>query len=110
VSGFKRGSELYGGFASRLEEPSIKESLAENGLVVVEGMNDVIRLDELGICSVGILATRRPSNKSKCWPNSQIKSPKADCRSSPIKTPVSKTFFGHSINANYRYPSHFRQD
>lgn len=58
VSGFKRGAELYGGQASRLEEPHVKESLEQNGLVVVEGMNDVIRLDELGICAVGICSNK----------------------------------------------------
>ncbi len=39
---------------SRSEEPQLQESLKQNGLVVVEGMNDVIRLDELGICAVGL--------------------------------------------------------
>ena len=58
VSGFKRGAELYGGHASRLDEPCIIESLQSNGLVVVEGMNDVIRLDELGICAVGICSNK----------------------------------------------------
>jgi 5S rRNA maturation endonuclease (ribonuclease M5) len=58
VSGFKRGAELYGGQASRLEEPYVKESLEQNGLVVVEGMNDVIRLDELGVCAVGICSNK----------------------------------------------------
>ena len=58
VTGFKRGAELYGGHASRLDEPHVKESLEKNGLVVVEGMNDVIRLDELGICAVGLCSNR----------------------------------------------------
>lgn len=58
VSGFKRGAELYGGFASRLDEPHIRESLKQNGLVIVEGMNDVIRLDELGVCAVGLCSNR----------------------------------------------------
>ena len=58
VSGFKRGAELYGGFASRLDEPQVMESLEQNGLVVVEGMNDVIRLDELGVCAVGLCSNR----------------------------------------------------
>ena len=58
VSGFKRGAELYGGFADRLNEPQLKESLEAYGLVVVEGMNDVIRLDELGICAVGLCSNR----------------------------------------------------
>jgi DNA primase len=58
VSGFHRGAELYGGHASRLEEPHVKESLEKNGLVVVEGMNDVIRLDELGVCAVGVCSNK----------------------------------------------------
>ena len=58
VSGFMRGAELYGGYELRLEEPHIKESLTKNGLVVVEGMNDVIRLDELGVCAVGLCSNR----------------------------------------------------
>lgn len=58
VSGFHRGAELYGGFASRLQEPHIQESLEKHGLVVVEGMNDVIRLDELSICAVGLCSNR----------------------------------------------------
>jgi 5S rRNA maturation endonuclease (ribonuclease M5) len=58
VSGFHRGSELYGGFASRLDEPAVQESLAKYGLVIVEGMNDVIRMDELGVCAVGICSNR----------------------------------------------------
>lgn len=58
VAGFKRGAELFGGFASRLEEPQLRESLQKNGLVVVEGMNDVIRLDELGVCGVGLCSNR----------------------------------------------------
>jgi 5S rRNA maturation endonuclease (ribonuclease M5) len=58
VAGYHRGLELYGSMVSRLEEPQLRESLAQNGLVVVEGMNDVIRLDELGICAVGICSNR----------------------------------------------------
>jgi 5S rRNA maturation endonuclease (ribonuclease M5) len=58
VSGFHRGSELYGGQASRLEEDYIKESLAKYGLVIVEGMNDVIRMDELGVAAVGICSNK----------------------------------------------------
>lgn len=58
VSGFKRGAELYGGFASRLEESHVKESLRKHGLVVVEGMNDVMRLDEFGVCAVGLCSNR----------------------------------------------------
>lgn len=58
VAGFKRGAELYGGFTSRLDEVKMRASLETNGLVVVEGMNDVIRLDDLGICAVGLCSNR----------------------------------------------------
>lgn len=58
VTGFHRGIELYGAMSSRLEETDLVQSLDTHGLVVVEGMNDVIRLDALGICAVGICSNR----------------------------------------------------
>lgn len=58
VVGYKRGAELYGGHISRLEEPAIKESLEQHGLVVVEGMNNVIRLDALGVCAIGVCSNK----------------------------------------------------
>ncbi len=58
VSGYKRGVELYGGHISRLEEPAMKKSLEQHGLVVVEGMNNVIRLDALGVCAVGVCSNK----------------------------------------------------
>lgn len=54
VAGYHRGLELYGGMVSRLDEPLVIESLANHGLVVVEGMTDVIRLSGLGVCAVGL--------------------------------------------------------
>lgn len=54
VKGFQRGLELYGGHASRLNEQHVKQSLAKRGLLVVEGMNEVLRMDSLGICAVGL--------------------------------------------------------
>lgn len=54
VSGYHRGLELYGGHATRLQEPWVKESLNRYGLVIVEGMNDVMRLDELQVAAVGL--------------------------------------------------------
>jgi 5S rRNA maturation endonuclease (ribonuclease M5) len=53
VSGYHRSLELYGGHATRLQEPWVKESLNRYGLVIVEGMNDVMRLDELQV-AVGL--------------------------------------------------------
>jgi 5S rRNA maturation endonuclease (ribonuclease M5) len=54
VSGYHRGLELYSGHATRLQEPWVKESLNRYGLVIVEGMNDVMRLDELQVAAVGL--------------------------------------------------------
>ena len=65
VAGFHRGAELYGGWASRLDEPRVLESLKNYGLVVVEGMNDVIRLDEAGICSVGLCSNKATDQQVK---------------------------------------------
>ena len=56
--GFHRGLELFGQQASRLQEPGYRESIARYGLIVVEGFNDVIGLDNLGIPAVGILSNR----------------------------------------------------
>ena len=56
--GFARGQELYGQQAGRLNEPGYREFLAKHGLIVVEGFNDVIGLDNLGVPSLGILSNR----------------------------------------------------
>jgi len=58
VSGYHRGVELFGQPAARLTEPVIHQSLQELGLVVVEGANDVMRLDALGIGAVGLCSNR----------------------------------------------------
>jgi 5S rRNA maturation endonuclease (ribonuclease M5) len=58
VKGFHRGLELYGQHASRLKDRQIKESLAKHGLVIVEGPNDVMRLDCLGVAAVGLCSNR----------------------------------------------------
>ena len=58
VSGFDKGQELYGGYSSRLNEPYVCESLNKYGLVVVEGMNDVIRLEDLGVAAVALTSNR----------------------------------------------------
>ncbi|WP_146510904.1 toprim domain-containing protein [Thalassoglobus neptunius] len=54
VQGFHKGLELYGGHAGRLEEPYVRESLAKRGLVVAEGMNEVLRMETLGVAAVGL--------------------------------------------------------
>jgi hypothetical protein len=57
VKGFHRGLELFGQQWSRLKEPGFGEALKELGLVVVEGPNDVIRLDTLGAPAVALCST-----------------------------------------------------
>lgn len=56
--GFHRGLELYGQQASRLQEPGYREFVAAHGLIVVEGFNDVIGLDNLGVPALGIMSNR----------------------------------------------------
>ena len=56
--GFHRGQELFGQQASRLKEPGYREFIAEHGLVIVEGFNDVIGLDNLGVPALGIMSNR----------------------------------------------------
>jgi len=54
VQGFHKGLELYGGHAGRLQEEYVCESLAKRGLVVAEGMNEVLRMETLGVAAVGL--------------------------------------------------------
>ncbi len=56
--GFHRGQELFGQHSSRLREPGYREAIAKNGIIVVEGYNDVINLDNLGIPAVAICSNR----------------------------------------------------
>ena len=56
--GVHRGLELFGQQASRLKEPGYRESIARHGIIVVEGFNDVISLDNLGIPAVAIMSNR----------------------------------------------------
>lgn len=53
VKGFHRGLELFGQHASRLQEPGYRKQIARLGVIVVEGPNDVISLDALGVPAVG---------------------------------------------------------
>ncbi len=54
VTGYKRGLELYGGHADRMNEPYVQESLAEFGVVITEGQNEVLRMERLGVAAVGL--------------------------------------------------------
>ncbi|MEX1027003.1 MAG: hypothetical protein WD049_03200 [Candidatus Paceibacterota bacterium] len=56
--GFHRGIELFGQHASRLKEPGYREFVAQHGLILVEGFNDVIGLDNLGVPALGIMSNR----------------------------------------------------
>ena len=56
--GFHRGLELFGQQKERLDEPGYREAIAQFGLIVVEGFNDVIRLDSAGIPAVAICSNR----------------------------------------------------
>ena len=56
--GFHRGLELFGQQASRLKEPGYREFIQQHGLTLVEGFNDVIGLDNLGVPALGIMSNR----------------------------------------------------
>lgn len=56
--GFHRGLELFGQHAGRLSEPGYREIIASCGIIVVEGFNDVIGLDNIGVPAVGIMSNR----------------------------------------------------
>ena len=58
VKDFRRGQELFGQHGSKRlkDNPDLRESLATIGLIIVEGQNDVIRLDTLGAPAVGLMS------------------------------------------------------
>jgi hypothetical protein len=67
VKGFHRGNELFG--QHRMHEEGIAEKLKGIGLLVVEGPNDVIALDALGVPAVGLCSnniTVEQIEKVKC--------------------------------------------
>jgi 5S rRNA maturation endonuclease (ribonuclease M5) len=55
---FHRGIELFGQHAARLDEPGYREIIAECGVIIVEGFNDVLGLDALGIPAIGIMSNK----------------------------------------------------
>lgn len=61
VAGFHRGVELYGGQAARLTESYVQDSLSRFGIVICEGMNEVVRMDALGVAAVG-LGSNKPTD------------------------------------------------
>jgi len=58
VKGFHRGLEFFGQRRSRLKEPGYRETIAELGLVVVEGPNDVVALDCLRVPAIGLCSNQ----------------------------------------------------
>lgn len=55
---FHRGLELFGQHGDRLKEPGYRETIAACGIVVVEGFNDVLGLDAIGVPAVGIMSNK----------------------------------------------------
>jgi 5S rRNA maturation endonuclease (ribonuclease M5) len=55
---FHRGLELFGQQGSRLKETGYAEMLARCGVIVVEGFNDVLGLDAIGVPAVGIMSNK----------------------------------------------------
>jgi hypothetical protein len=70
---FHRGLELFGQHADRLREPGYRETIAACGIMVVEGFNDVIGLDAIGVPAVGIMSnkmTEQQAAKIERWARS----------------------------------------
>lgn len=55
---FHRGLELFGQHSGRLQEPGYRESIAASGIIVVEGFNDVLGLDALGVPAAAIMSNK----------------------------------------------------
>src|SRR5207248_9527338 len=57
--GFHRGMELFGQDAARLQEPGYRDLVATCGIIDVEGFNDVIGLDNIGVPAVAMMSNRK---------------------------------------------------
>jgi hypothetical protein len=57
VKGFHKGQILYGR-SNRLKTPQRIESMGTHGLVIVEGMNDVMRLSSMSLGARGLCMNR----------------------------------------------------
>lgn len=55
---FHRGLELFGQHASRLHEPGYRDIVAHCGPILVEGFNDMIALDTLGVPGVALTSNK----------------------------------------------------
>ena len=51
--------------SARLAEPGYRESIARTGVIVVEGFNDVIGLDNLGVPAVGLCSNRMTDEQAE---------------------------------------------
>jgi 5S rRNA maturation endonuclease (ribonuclease M5) len=60
---FHRGLELFGQQGSRLDERRFREIIASCGIIVVEGFNDVLGLDALGVPAVAIMSNKITENQ-----------------------------------------------
>jgi len=56
--GLHRGLEFFGQQGSRLKETGYREAIQDHGILVVEGFNDVMALDALGIPAIGMMSNR----------------------------------------------------
>lgn len=70
TKGFQRRLEFFGQHGKRLREPGYRDAIARQGIVVVEGFNDVIGLDNLGVPAIAICSNRmtaQQADKIKHW-------------------------------------------
>lgn len=69
--GFHRGIELYGQHFQRLEDhPEYREFIAQHGILIVEGFNDVLSLDHCGVPAVALCSnqmTEQQASKIIRW-------------------------------------------
>jgi len=56
--GLHRGLEFYGQQGSRLKEAGYREAIQRHGILVVEGFNDAMALDAIGIPAIGMMSNR----------------------------------------------------
>ena len=66
---FHRGLELFGQYASRLNEPGDREAVARHDISGVEGFNDVLGLDAISVqrsrsCRTILLTNRSPKSNA----------------------------------------------
>jgi len=57
-STFHRSVELFGQHAARLKEPGYREAIARYGIIICEGYNDAVGLDNLSVPAVAICSNK----------------------------------------------------